>query len=553
VELCHYARSSAAPDVAQPSPTPQHLTARTLLRLAAVRPWLAGSRGVWAVVAGLLLVRLGLSVHMLDRPGLHYDELLFVNAADERIGKTFISSSFHGIPTMNMPYIGALKSWFYTPLFALVDPGPTSVRLPMILLTCAGLALLFVAVRRLVSTPVALLALVLMCFENSLLWLTRSDMGPAAPEFFLKCLGLLLIARVVERRSAASVAWLVLVLALGVFAKLNFIWQVNVVVVVSAAAALMKRDRLRAHASPIGVWVGGILLLYAVCGWWYVTKDFDAMRKGALFGTISTAWNTLRTGIDSILSGTWYHEYALGPLGARTWMTLMVLAAFALGVVLAGRRDPETGSRQLPVLALAAAVPLLVTQMLATREATAGWHFIAIYPFVFVVAAYGIVTAAERALRRPRHLTIAITAAAAAFLAYDGLLVRDYYRAVGAEPRLVAWSPAIYKLNRYLEARPGKVYSADWGLQVPLLALDPSPRYQELAFALQNPTPEQLDQLKQLLITEPRGVRIVRHAGSEVFAGVNGRLAAAMDGRYALEATIRSDAGAPVYAIYRRR
>src|SRR5438094_28690 len=55
----------------------------------------------------------------LSNPGLQYDELLFANAA---LGNShpyhgFIYRETLGITTMVMPYIGALKSWLYAPIF----------------------------------------------------------------------------------------------------------------------------------------------------------------------------------------------------------------------------------------------------------------------------------------------------------------------------------------------------------------------------------------------------------------------------------------------------
>jgi hypothetical protein len=75
--------------------------------------WFAGATVALSTVFFLLVNGVGLS-----DPGLQYDELLFVNAA---LGNThpyhgFIYAESFGIPTMLMPYTGALKAWIYTPI-----------------------------------------------------------------------------------------------------------------------------------------------------------------------------------------------------------------------------------------------------------------------------------------------------------------------------------------------------------------------------------------------------------------------------------------------------
>ena len=80
-------------------------------------PW---RQGVVAALAVVLLARLFLSLQMIGRPGLQYDETLFVNAATLRIPGFFLLHQFLGIPLSVYPYIGALKSWIYSPLFSLL-------------------------------------------------------------------------------------------------------------------------------------------------------------------------------------------------------------------------------------------------------------------------------------------------------------------------------------------------------------------------------------------------------------------------------------------------
>ena len=152
-------------------------------------------RVVWALLAALLVIRIVLSEHLIDEPGLQYDETLFVNAATLQLPGVGVAHSVAGIPVMIFPYIGALKSWLYEPIFKVFGTSPTTVRMPAVLAVSVGLGFLYLAVRDLVNRPVAILVFVVLCFDNSVFWLTRDDVGPSALELLLKCFVLWCVAR----------------------------------------------------------------------------------------------------------------------------------------------------------------------------------------------------------------------------------------------------------------------------------------------------------------------------------------------------------------------
>ncbi len=80
-----------------------------------------------------------ISTFNIQTPGLYYDEALFVNAASGGVTDLFVYKRFAGIPTMLMPYIGALKSWLYFPIFTLFGIDIVTIRLPAILLGALAL------------------------------------------------------------------------------------------------------------------------------------------------------------------------------------------------------------------------------------------------------------------------------------------------------------------------------------------------------------------------------------------------------------------------------
>jgi 4-amino-4-deoxy-L-arabinose transferase-like glycosyltransferase len=503
------------------------------------------------VLGGLLVARVVLSLDGISRPGLQYDETLFVNAATLRIPGLFLTHSVHGIPLMVFPYIGALKSWLYDPLFAVFGTSPTVIRLPVVLLVCAGLVLLYLGTRELISKPVAILAFAVLCFDNSIFWLTRDDVGPSALEFFFKCAALFCAARFARGRSGRWLVLLLAVLALGVFNKLNFIWAVNAAAAVSVLVMARHRVALRSHRALVALWVGGLALLYGCFALYYFGDHIGSLGPGPGGSSLSQRWTLFEQGTRAILSGTWFYDYALGPLGPRNvvvWIVVVLFAAGTVASVISAR------TRNLAVGGLAVATLLIALQNVITRQATAGWHYVGVYPFVIVVAAYGAYALTRALLRRALAVSIGLACVGAAALAYQGVLMAKYFSALAGEPANPAWSPAIYRLSKDLRHTDARLYTADWGILDPLFALHPSRRYTELAFAFESPTSSSLQQLGRSFRAIPGRKLILTHAAGKLeFPRANANLFTALGKHLRLMSSVAGRDGKPVFLIYAYR
>lgn len=503
----------------------------------------------WVVVGVLIAARIALGLIRLSLPGLQNDEVLFVNAATLGVPHMFLQDQVLGVPILVFPYIGALKSWVYIPIFATFGESAMSIRLPAELITTAGLALLYPALQSLVNRPVALLALALLCFDNSLFWLTRDDVGPSALEFSLKCAGVFFAYRLAGTGRLRWLTLLVLVLALGVFNKLNFIWVVNAVALVSIGLMLARHAQLRGKLVGYMVWVAGLAVIYAEFGAYYFTQHIGLINASRHQSSVlSHTWPRWLAGTKALLSGTWFYSYALSGMAPRLVVAYALMALFMIGAVaslLPGR------TRNSP-LAMMALISLLITaQMLVTYDATAGWHYIASYPFIIVVACYGM-WALGQLLRLPwRAAAVLLAAAAVAFLAYDGLLTVRYFQQLNREPKFSAWSPAIYRLSDYLRRQSGTVIAVDWGIQPSLFALNPNPRWHDYAFAFDSTSPAKL-RLAKAGIAATRGRKLIVSytPREEVTPHVDANLAVAERGHLRRLTTIRGDSGIPVYTVY---
>jgi hypothetical protein len=504
------------------------------------------------VVWSLVVLRVAVSVYRISRPGLQADETLFVNAATLRLPGEFIQSQLGGIPILVSPYIGALKSWLYAPIFSLFGASALTIRLPVVLIASAGQPLIYMAVRDLVNRPVALLSVTLLAFDNSVFWLTRDDVGPSAIEFFLKCAALLCCARVARDRGARWVGLLLVVLAAGVFNKLNFIWTANAAVVVSLLVAVRYRRSLGTYRRLVATWVGGLVVIYGAFAAYYLGAHISSLNTPPRHGSLlSFTWPLYEQGTKQILSGTWFLDYALTPTNPHMVVVAALVALFAFGAV-AGLLPAR--ARTFPVVCLALVTVLTGAQILLTTQATAGWHYIAIYPFVMIVVAYGAWSLARLFLPSAVGVTVAVIAIGLAALTYDGVLMGRYFRALRAEPRFSAWTPAIYDLSRYVRRVKGAVFVVDWGIYDPLLALDPSRRYLDDEFSFVNSSPAALDVASGQIAAVPGPKVLVTHAnGKLVFPTVNANLLKAEAGHLRLVHTVRGVDGKPVYLLYRYR
>jgi 4-amino-4-deoxy-L-arabinose transferase-like glycosyltransferase len=507
-------------------------------------------RLVWTAVVGLLAIRVGLSWHSIGDPGLQQDETLFVNAATLRVPGVNITHSLLGVPVMVFPYIGALKSWIYDPLFAVFGNSATVIRVPAVVIASLGLLFVYPAVRDLVNRQVALLAFVALCFDNSVFWLTRDDVGPSALEFALKCAALFCAARFARSSRRRWILLLLAVLALGVFNKLNFIWIVNAATVVSVIVAVRYRHRLRPEWRIAATWVAGLALIYAAWAIYYFHYHIGSI-VGPSGNSIIQPWADFDPGTSAVLSGTWFYTYALAPLAPRTAVVWLVIVLFTAGAI-ASVAVPKL--RSLPVAALALTTVLISFQTLITLQATAGWHYVAIYPFVTIVAAYGVYAIARTVLVSDIGVYVALACAGILALTYDGLLMAKYFDQIGSEPTNAAWSPAIYNLSRDLRNTKATIFTADWGIFNPLFALDPSTRFRELAFALRYPVPGVLAAIGAQVGATPGPKLIVTHVDSTLqFPDANADLLDAMGRHLQLARVVSGPDHTPVYVIYRYR
>lgn len=152
----------------------------------------------WAGAAlGVLFV--ALAAPFLDRPGIYNDEALFSSGTFPPYGAVYSAKVFQRqVPLMLMSYLGTVKSHLYRAVFAVAPVNPWSVRLPMILVGGATVALFFSLVRRTLGERAAWFSAALLATDATWIVTTRLDWGPVALQHFFLVFGAWCVARFVQ-------------------------------------------------------------------------------------------------------------------------------------------------------------------------------------------------------------------------------------------------------------------------------------------------------------------------------------------------------------------
>jgi hypothetical protein len=420
----------------------------------------------------IVLLYIGLASISLSHPGLHYDEMLFVNAALGGLDGSFIAYAVHGIPLMLMPYIGAVKSFVYAPIFLLMGVSPASVRLPGILLTALSLLLLYASCRRATGkSGLALGILAVLATSPSLIAFTRFDVGPNVLELLLKAVLLALLFVFIDSRNGWCAAAMALTACLGVYNKLNFIWMINGLLV----AVLVYRQPVLAciNAGPKPVLRWGLVLVTIAAPYFvFVTIYFSASNQGT--AEISELAPTVMMKLYEsrlLLDGAIFQTYigAAGEAGRFSMTTCVVVAmvAGAFAALTSSRRsDPVARFFWFNVVLLLTHV----IQILLTPRATAPWHQVALYPFVTATMVTGVYLVL-RADSTTRIRQLAYAGSVAAASAWGVWSYGHDLRAMASPVKNYAMSTAIYELARRTQSDPHVFVATDWGIHTTLLGL----------------------------------------------------------------------------------
>jgi hypothetical protein len=502
-------------------------------------------------------------------PGLYYDECIFINAALGETSGPFIHKVMFGIPTMIMAYIGALKSYFYAPVFYLFGVSPATVRTPVIVLTACTLIISFFLARRLFGAMLATLFVGILATDPALIYNVRLDYGPVALMMFFKVSALFFFFRMIETKYSRYAWMLAASLLLGIYDKLNFVWFVSafgVAAVLFYAGDIRKAfvANKKGFLAPLVAFLGLFLVLIIELIIPALTYNTGSPQSiGFVERVIS-----LGTIYKMTMNGSWTFAFVMagGEVPATLSNYLLLPMGLGLVVVLLGifkKSIKMSATKTGRHLWFFSVIFILVSvQIVVTRQAGGAHHMMMLYPFHYLIL-FSLVQAVQPMVAS-RYSKLALGAFCAIYLTVlssnvcaDVRYSSAFQSGNGIVPK---WNPAIYRLSDLLEKYPcDAVVCVDWGLQIPLSALAaPEDRNKYLEgsgiFKRMNPNdPANLDFVYQRFFAD-RNVIVVLYADdAEIMPTVNQNFLRIYD-TYLRPATmvqkIYSQDGRLIYQVY---
>lgn len=415
----------------------------------------------WPAVTGAV-VFLSLGLMVLPYPGLQTDEALFGAAIYQDTG---YADSFrawgHTVPTMLISYLGALKTWLYWLLFQLTTPTLWSIRLPMLILGAATVALTARLIGHLHSARAAWFAAALLATDPVLVLTTTFDWGPVALQHFLLVAAANLLWEYHQRARLAILGLAFFLLGLALWNKAVIAWNFAGLLI---AALLCAWPLIRPHLRLATITVAVVAFAAGA----FPFLRYNVRQAGATQSNIQFDFSDVpgkaalaRDTANGISLFTYLVEDSPTPARA-TFVSHALLAAVILSLFFPSR------ALFFPLVAG------LITWglMLITKGAGGGVHHIVLLwplPHWFLAAAF--------TAPRIRYATYAWLVIA--LLAADNLRVFSVYqRNLVGLGSPASWSEAILPLSRRLnEMVTTRIHLFDWGVSdnIVLLAGRPLP------------------------------------------------------------------------------
>jgi 4-amino-4-deoxy-L-arabinose transferase-like glycosyltransferase len=418
--------------------------------------------------------------YRIHLPGLYYDELLFVNAA--QAGHHWVYKRVGGIPVMLMPYLGALKAWLYYPVFATLGVSAWTIRLPVILIAATTLIVYYLFLRKMLGRGWACGVVWLMALNPAFLFTSRLDWGPVVLMQFFKATMLFLWFAYLERRSFRKLAGLGACAILGFFDKFNFLW---LVLAFGGGVIFVYPEEIRR------VWKSLSLRLRFACAFIVaaglaavVSLVFPLLRIPA-FGDLWERVSANLYGILNTLSGAAVADFIFGSneglLRFEPWGTLLpAMLAGAACLLLRNNNGGFLANCKAGWFCMTAMF-LVFIQIIITPQAGGPHHHVMVFPFsllalvLFTRAITQHLANDKRQVSTARLFNVLTVAAflllAAANAANTFKYLRHFRTSTAYNPR---WSPAIYTLAAFISEKGNNVdeiVCIDWGLKTQLEAL----------------------------------------------------------------------------------
>jgi hypothetical protein len=449
----------------------------------------------WWHSAVLPLLFLGLGLAFLPLVGIQEDEVYFGIAVYHLPEATVFDAHIlnHEIPLMLLTYLGALKSWIYTPIFDRIRPSYLTVRLPMLLVAAFTIWLFIWLLEKMHGRKVAWVGGILLATDTTYLLTSCFDWGPVVLQHLLTLAGIAFLWKFRTTGKPWTLFWGCFWFGLAFWDKALFAWVFSGLVV--AAIAVFPRE-LWSRCTPknLSLAAAGLLLGALPLVAYNATSNLATFRSNSnfLLSQFPSRWHALRMTWDGqaffeymvhapwapgnirdpdsnlfdisdeihYLAGYRYHYYnALEP----AFLLALLLTPFLW----------RTRARK-PALFCLIAIAVAWLQMALTKDAGLGSHHIVLlWPLPHWFLAVVLMEAAAWRPLQWKHAGAILLAVLVALLAIDNvLLTNEYYYQLSAYGPTRSWSDAIFRLSdEATHITAPELAVDDWGILNPLIVL----------------------------------------------------------------------------------
>lgn len=360
------------------------------MSLSQLKSWISSNKLVLILITVYFLI----SIIKIEHPGVNNDQLMFVNAATIKEENYFLWKSFNGIPTMIFPYIGALKSYLYLPIFYIFGVNIWSIRLPHIIIISISLFLLYKTLILSFNKKIALLTILLLAFDPSQVIYSKIDTGPTVLEFFLKVLTIYLFSLFVKTKQKIIFLSIYPILFLGIFNKINFFWFVNAFMF---SSLLLYGRNFYNNFKSLGRFVPLILIVipYFALLRFFIKLSRETVLSYRNFSNeislenIFTNFPIFYKNLIEVINGNLFFNIAYGhnPTDFGIPFSILLISLLFLGMFIILVRKSKFIKSYIFITLITVLISL---QILLTKRAISAWHFLAVYPFFTIIFAAGI-------------------------------------------------------------------------------------------------------------------------------------------------------------------
>lgn len=408
----------------------------------------------------IILLYFLISVVKLEDPGVNNDQLMFVNAATLKEGNIFIWKSFHGIPMMVFPYIGALKSYLYMPIFYLFGVNIWSIRLPQIILISISLYLLYKTLSIAFNKQIGIFTCLFLALDPSLIAYSRVDNGPTVLEFLLKTLTIYLFYLYYKTKNGIFFISIYPVLALGIFNKINFFWFVNAFMI--SFIIFYIHNFYNNFKSHIRYFILSFIALILIPYYLLIRLFIKLSRETALsykqfaneveISNIFNHFSVFFSNLTEVIAGNLFfntlYGYSPTPYGGYFISLIFLILVISLTVVVVKCRFNNQSFFR-PFAFFISITILISLQILLTKRATSAWHILAVYPFFAIIFAASSLQFYKliKSQKVKRFITVLIILVFFYQLILNFLYINKYSQPT----KSIAWSSSIYDLVSFVK------------------------------------------------------------------------------------------------------